>query len=124
MSKYMQLRQIDAEEFKKKWKNSELTVLKSDQIPVDQNLIKHVGDFKKYFGELVELKSQKRNEQNSKTRVTKLGGIFGLHIPYVDYLLKLNILSSGELVFQVAVERKNYDFACYLLQTLVFIFKQ
>ena len=124
ITKYMQFKYIEPFEFREKWKYSDLKVLKTQAITLDTKLVENLLDFRRYFGELVELGPKNEIQSYEKTGKIKLAGVFELDIPNVEYMLKINSLPSGQVVFQVAADRRHHDEACYLLQTLIFIFRQ
>ena len=120
LTKFMQFKPTEAQDFRKKWKSSSFYILKTEPIRLDENLI-DTPDFKKFFAGLIDLRPQDDHNLNEKATL-KLAGVFELDIPHVEYLMKINVLPSGQAVFQVAAPHKHCETAVYLLQTLAFIF--
>jgi len=114
--KFLDCKPTTSEEFRHKWKLRDIFVLKTDEIDVDGNLVKALEDFKKFFPLAEELKAV-------SSKKTKYGVVFDLDNPSGDYLMRINILPTSKVVFQIASYDNVQDRAATVLQTLVALFK-
>ena len=124
ITKFMEFKYVSTEEFRERWKLRNHMVLKSEEIEIDPYIIRSTYDFKKYFGYLVDLKPMDEYDFVQGKKGIKLGGLFELETTSVDYLLKINILPSHKVVFQVACSEDKWDVASFLIQTLTFLFQK
>ena len=124
LMKFMEFKYIELPDYRNRWKKLQNETLMSEPITVNSGLIRSANDFKKYFGYLIDIKTKNEGEVVRVSKGIKYGGLFELETIKVEYLLRINILPSGEVVFQVAAESEHRLVAEYLLQTLVFIFRK
>ena len=122
--KFMEFKYIEVDEYAQKWNNLEDCLLKTEPIQLDPTLVKSAYDFKKYFSYLIDLQPKDEYEFVQGKKGIKFGGLIELETPNVEYLLKVNVLPSNDVVFQVATQRQHHATARYLLQTLVFLFRR
>ena len=124
MSKFMEFKYVDADEFRVRWKSYSVNTLKTESIQVDSSIVRNAYDFKKYFAYLVDLRPDDEYDFIQGKKSIKLGGIFELKESGSEYALQINLLPSQDVVFQIATSTKNSDTARFVLQNLVFLFKQ
>ena len=125
INKFMQFKFIDMVNFKKRFKNNEMKVLRNEPLILNSKIIKSAYDFKKYFPSLIDLNPHKEYDAISGISDLKIGGIFELfpHLP--DFLMRIIYKPNKKAIFQIACEKEiQQDFAQYILNTLIFLFKQ
>ena len=124
MNKFMEFKYVDADEFRSKWRTYSSNTLKSEAMQIDSSIVRNAYDFKKYFAYLVDLKPGDEYDFINGKKSIKLGGVFELKEPGSEYALKINLLPSQDVVFQIATPLKNTENAKFIMQSLIFLFKQ
>jgi len=124
ITKFMEFKYVTPEVFREKWKIKSVNVLKTEEITVDANVVKTAYDFKKYFGYLIDLKPMDEYDFVQGTKSIKLGGVFELDVPNAEYLLKINVLPTHQVVFQIATFDADNHIGKFILQALAFLFKK
>ncbi len=76
ITKFMEFKTVNTEIFREKWKLKSANVLKTEEITVDTRVVKTAYDFKKYFGNLIDLKPKDEYEFVHDKKSIKLGGVF------------------------------------------------
>ena len=122
--KFMEFKYIELVDYKARWTSSEVVIVKTEPIAVNTGLISKVSDFKNYFGDLIDVGSLEESIATPRSNGIKLGGLFELDHLNVEYLLKINVLPTNEVVFQIAAQPRYQTLATYLLQTMIFIFRR
>jgi len=124
ITKFMEFKPITAAVFleRMKWRGG--NTYKTEEIVVDSSLIRSPNDFKKYFNHLIDLRSADEHDYTQNRRSVRLGGLFELDVPNAEYLLQINMNADGQVVFQVASFESESRIATFLLQGLIFLFKQ
>jgi len=124
ISKFAEFKLIETEAFLEKWKTQSQNVLKTEELVIDTSIVKTAYDFKKFFPYLADLNPMNEYEYLQGTKSIKLGGIFEIDGPHQEYLLKINILPTQKVVFQIAVSESESNLASFFLQSLAFLFKK
>jgi len=73
---------------------------------------------------LVDLKPMNEYEFVQGKKKIKLGGVFELDAPGIEYLLRINVLPNNRIVLQIAAPRSAREYAVFVLQSLLFLFKK
>lgn len=124
ITKFMEFKYVNADVFRERWKMKSNNILRSEEITVNPGIMKTAYDFKKYFGYLIDLKPMDEYDFVQGKKSIKLGGLFELDVPNTEYLLKINVLPSHQVVFQIATFETESNTASFLLQALAFLFKK
>jgi len=124
ITKFAESKLTATDAFRQKWKTSSQNVIKTQELVIDTSIIKTAFDFKKFFPHLVDLNPMNEYEYLQGTKSIKLGGIFESNAPGQEYLLKINILPTQKVVFQIAVPETDTSLATFFLQSLAFLFKK
>ena len=124
ITKFMEFKYVEPFEFRLQWSKWQKKVIRTEPIALDTSLVSIATDFKKYFGHLIDFNALNEAEPAEGSKEARFGGLFELDRPGVQYLLHITVLPDKTAVFQIASQRKNHDIVRYLLQTLIFIFKQ
>ena len=124
LPKFMEFKYVNPEVFRERWKMKSKDIIRTEEINVDPSIVKTAYDFKKYFGYLVDLKPMDEYDFVQGKKSIKLGGLFELDIPNSEYLLKINVLPTHQVVFQITTYEAQSQIAAFLLQALAFLFKK
>ena len=124
INKFMEFKFIDANEFKKKWKqDDDLNILKTTELQLDGTIAKNVHDLKNYFNYIIPLTPTNEYDFIHGKKSIKLAGCFELDQPGVEYLLKFIVLSNQNVVIQLACPNEYTELGAFVLQTLSFLFR-
>ena len=122
----MRFQQCDSTVFKYKWRLKKDQRVSSDIINLNPKILRHPSYVKRYFPlivELTELKdfiNQGAGEQDYVDY--KLGGVFELNIPRIEYMIKIYVRPNKTVLFQVSSPESQRAIAEYIIQSLYFIF--
>lgn len=114
VTKFMEFKPIEKESFGERWRQRAKFIFASKALRLDQQLVEHNSDFRKYFQHLVDV-----NEEEQ----FGFGGLFELDLPDVEYLLRIQIRNQDHVVFEVAGNDGDSQVAKFILDTLIFLFE-
>jgi len=123
ITKFMEFKFVDLGTFERQWQKNTDNILKTDLILLDSNIVSAGHDFKKYFNYLVDLKIMDEYDYIQGRKSLDLGGLFELDVVDVEYLLKISVFPSRKATFQIVADKKDFEVAKFILETLVFLFK-
>jgi len=123
INKFMEFKFIDGEDFRAKWNSPNMNIIKTNEVPLDFAIAKSAYEFKNYFSYLIDLKPRNEYDFIQGKKSIKLAGCFELDMPGVEYLLKIVVLPTQTVVFQLASRQENTELGAFVLQTLSFLFR-
>jgi hypothetical protein len=125
MTKFFVLKSCDSKIFKFKWKIKKDYRLRTEIIPINPKVLRHPSYLKRYFPdscELTPLKEFVSQTKDSEYIDYKVGMIFELNKPDIEYLMKIVLRPNMTMYVQIS-SPPNYTSICeYILQNLYFIF--
>jgi len=123
ITKFMEFKYVDIGTFERQWQKNTDHILKTELFLLDPNIVNAGHDFKKYFNYLLDLKIMDEYDYIQGRKSLDLGGVFELDIVDVEYLLKISVFPSRKATFQIIADKKDFEVAKFILETLVFLFK-
>lgn len=89
--------------FRHKWNLKKKDLLCTPIFIANPNIMRHPTYLKKYFPKLIELtnfaKFAGQKKDGSEYCEYKLGGMFELNVPNIDYLIKIIVFPNAQLIF-------------------------
>lgn len=127
MTKFFVLKASDNKIFKFKWRIKKEYRLRTDIFAINPKVLRHPSYLKRYFPECCELTSMKdfvSQTKDSENLDYKVGLVFELNKPDIEYLIKIILRPNMTMYVQIA-SPPNYTLICeYILQNLYFIFSK
>lgn len=100
LNKFLQPREVgNPRDFSIRWKlASQQGVLRSEELELDEKIVRSADDIRGYFSNLIELDEERGNtisSSNSRSGIRKLGGAF--YLPATDTSLLVTITVDANL---------------------------
>lgn len=112
--------------FRQKWHYKKKQIIKSEIVELNPKIVRSPMVFKRYFPQLIELTDLgeflNQGQDQSEYQDMKLGGVFTLQSPQIEFMLKIIIRPNLTGVFKVIPFQKYQSQGEQVLQNLVFIF--
>jgi hypothetical protein len=124
ITKFMNFKSVREAEFRSKWKKNNQNIWKSEDFIANEEIISAPQDFKRYFNNLVDLKTANEFDVAQGKKPIKLGGIFEMQLGGSEFYIKFVFLPNHQIRFQVSGDQVNKHIIQFMIQSLVFLFKQ
>jgi len=123
ITKFLNFKSVQDTDFRAKWKKNNQNIWKSEDFILNPNIINNPFDFKRYFANLVDIKSKNEYDMIHGKKSIKYGGIFDLEINGPEFLIKFVGLPHNQARFQISGDQQNRHIIQFILHSLVFQFK-
>lgn len=128
INKFIENRPSTIKEFRLKWRERQSNMIRTEAIALNPKMAKVHTDFKKYFENLIDLKPHKEYDHMNGAGNYNMGAVLYFSHTNEEYLLKIIVQPDKRAVFKLTCdddsEGVNANVEEYLIQTLIFLFKQ
>lgn len=123
----MVLKHCDIQIFNFKWKIKKEYRLRTDVFAINPKVMRHPSYIKRYFPDCCEITSLKdfiSQTKDSEYLDYKVGIIFELNKPDIEYLMKIVLRPNMTMYVQIASPPNYMEICEYILQNIYFIFSK
>ncbi|CAD8067814.1 unnamed protein product [Paramecium primaurelia] len=128
LTKFMNFRDTTIDSFKARWEYKSKSILKTEQLLLNRQIIKSKDDLIISFGAnnvlILGGEDTQMNELDKEMVGAEYGLAFTLSSPQIEFLLKIIIFPNQTVIFQIIPYSSYQTQAEAFLNTLVFIFCQ
>ncbi|CAK77833.1 unnamed protein product (macronuclear) [Paramecium tetraurelia] len=132
LTKFMSFRDTTIDSFLARWEYKSKSILKSEQVRLNQKIVNSRDDILKHFGPnnvLIlhgeeDMLTSDANQMQKKTEMvgSEYGLVFTLSSPQIEFLLKIILFPNQTVLFQIIPYSSYQTQAEAILHTLVFLF--